>query len=266
MALSPTLAVMERAIEKAARSLLRDFNEIEKLQISVKGPGDFVTRADRRSEELIVESLLRDRPEWGVLGEEGANIKGSDDRYRWIIDPLDGTRNFLHGLPHWAITVALEKDGEIIAGMTLDPVRQEMFRVEKGTGAFMNHTRLRVSGRKDFHVAMLCVDSALTDPVSSQKFQKIVAAFEDEPGMSTRMMGSAALDFAYVAAGRFDAYYLQGGAKPWDVAVGHLLVRESGGLVTDHALKSAHHSMGEALAAGPAMHKKIFEKLKTVGA
>jgi len=152
---SPTLTVIERALEKAARSLIRDFNEVEKLQVSIKGPGDFVSRADKRSEEIIVESLQKDRPDWGILAEEGSEVTGKDGQYRFIIDPLDGTTNFLHGIPHWCVTVALEKDGEIIAGMTFDPIRQEMFRAEKGAGAFMNNTRLRVSGRKDMDMAVI---------------------------------------------------------------------------------------------------------------
>lgn len=261
MALSPTLVVMERALEKAGRSLIRDFNEIEKLQISVKGPGDFVSRADKRSEELIIESLLRDRPDWGILAEESGEIAGKDPKYRFIVDPLDGTRNFLHGLPHWCVTIALEKDGEIVAGMTFDPVRQEMFRVEKGAGAFMNNTRLRVSGRKDLNMGMFVLDSALIDPASSRAFKDVFATLESEIGATTRLMGAAALDLAYVAAGRFDGYYLQGGAKPWDLAAGLLMVREASGLATDLSLRTAHHTKGEMLAANSVMHKKLAEKL-----
>lgn len=262
MALSPNLAVMERALEKAARSLVRDFNEVEKLQISVKAPGDFVSRADKRSEEIIVESLVRDRPEWSIMAEEGTAIVGSDSRYRFIIDPLDGTRNFLHGLPHWCLTMALEKDGEIVAGMTFDPIRQEMFRVESGSGAFMNNTRLRVSGRKDLNMGMFVVDNILRDEASAQKFQQARAALESEAGASVRSMGSAALDLAYVAAGRFDGYYMQGGAKPWDIATGILMVREASGIATDLSFRPAHHSKGDVLAASSVMHKKLAEKLK----
>lgn len=262
MALSPNLAVMERALEKAARSLLRDFNEVEKLQISVKSPGDFVTRADKRSEEIIVESLLHDRPEWGIMAEEGTAIMGQDKQYRFIVDPLDATRNFMHGLPHWCITIALEKEGEIIAGMTLDPLRQELFRVEKGGGAYMNNTRLRVSGRKNMDVGLFVLDSALRDAESAKKFNAVFSLLEDEVGASTRIMGSAALDLAYVAAGRYDGYYLQGGAKPWDIAAGILMVREASGIVTDLSFRAAHHGNGDLLAANAVMHKKLAEKLK----
>ncbi|MDB5478588.1 MAG: suhB [Alphaproteobacteria bacterium] len=263
MALSPNLSVIERAIEKASRSLVRDFNEVEKLQISVKGPGDFVSKADRRAEELLVESLRRDRPDWGFMGEEGTSEKGKDERYRFIIDPLDGTENFLHGIPQWSVTVALEKEGEIVAGMTFDPVRQEMFRVEKGTGAFMNHTRLRVSGRKEVlnTVVALDIGRPVNEPERVTVFTDILQkAYLN--GATTRLTAGAALDLAYVAAGRYDAYYLLGGAKPWDVATGLLLVREAGGIVTDLSLKPTHHTeAGAMLATTVGLQKKLLEKL-----
>ncbi len=226
MAISPNLMVMARAIEKSARSLVRDFNEVEKLQISVKGPGDFVSKADNRSEEILLESLTKDRPEWGFMGEEGTDIKGKDARYRWIVDPLDGTNNFLHGLPHWCVTVALEKDGEIVAGMTFDPIRQEMFRAEKGGGAFMNNTRLRVSGRKELKDALIHIDAgyARKDPKKYELFSHAV----NQSGLhasSVRVMGAGALDLCYVAAGRFDVMLHCGLAKHWDIAAVFLLIK-----------------------------------------
>lgn len=262
MALSPTLSVMERAIEKAARSLIRDFNEVEKLQISVKGPGDFVSRADSRAEQILVESLEKDRPDWGFLGEEGTDKKGRDESYRWIIDPLDGTENFLHGLPHWCVTVALEKDGEVIAGMTYDPVRQEMFRVEKGSGAYMNNTRLRVSGRKDILNTVSGVDLGrpVHDAGRMAEFTRVMTAL-NAAGSTTRIMASAALDLAYLAAARYDIYYLQGGAKPWDIAAGLLMIREAGGIVSTLNMKQATHLQDQALASNPALFKKLVEKL-----
>jgi myo-inositol-1(or 4)-monophosphatase len=260
MALSANLAVIERAIEKASRSLIRDFNEVEKLQISIKGPGDFVSRADKRSEEIIVESLLKDRPDWGIMAEEGTAHLGKEG-YRFIIDPLDGTTNFLHGLPHWCVTIALEKDGEIIAGMTFDPIRQEMFRVEKNAGAFMNHTRLRVSGRKDLSNALIGFDYGLNDPTVQQKYYEAYGLILSEPGSTSREMGSAALTLAYIAAGRYDGCYMTGKLKPWDIAVGLLMVKESGGFATDLQMKPAHHEKGEILAANPALYKKLVEKL-----
>lgn len=262
MALSATLSVMERAIEKAARSLVRDFNEVEKLQISVKGPSDFVSRADSRAEQILVESLEKDRPDWGFLGEEGTDRKGKDESYRWIIDPLDGTENFLHGLPHWCVTVALEKDGEIVAGMTFDPIRQEMFRVEKGAGAFMNNTRLRVSGRKDLAHTVVGLDLGrpVDDAARLAEFTRVLTTMH-QAGATTRIAASAALDLAYLAAGRYDIYYLQGGAKPWDIAAGLLMIKEAGGIVTNLKMKQVNHLQDQALASSPALFKKLVEKL-----
>lgn len=260
MAISPNLMVMARAIEKASRSLIRDFNEVEKLQISVKGPGDFVSKADKRSEEILLESLIKDRPDWGFMGEEGTDKKGKDERYRWIVDPLDGTNNFLHGLPHWCITIALEYNGEIVAGMTFDPVTQEMFRVEKGGGAFMNNTRLRVSGRKELKDALVCIDAGYARKVESEYafYQKIVGVTETNVA-SARMMGAAALDLCYVAAGRFDALIHCGGAKPWDIAAGFLMIKEAGGMVTDLSFKQATIMDGQFLATNGLLHQKYAE-------
>jgi myo-inositol-1(or 4)-monophosphatase len=261
MSLSPNLAVMEKAVEKAARSLVRDFGEVEKLQVSIKGPGDFVSRADRRSEEIIVESLQKDRPEWGFLNEEGGVIKGSDARYRFIVDPLDGTSNFLHGIPHWCITMALEKDNEIIAGITYDPIRQEMFRAEKGGGAFMNNTRLRVSGRKDLDRAVVALGTVLRSPEDIQRYQTIWAKiFSNCAGV--RQFAVAGLNLAYVAAGRFDINYMLGGVKPWDIAAGILLVREAGGTVTDLQIGTNMLDRGEVFAANPILHGKFQDLLK----
>lgn len=232
MADSPNLAVMIKAAEKAARSLVRDFGEVEKLQISVKGPGDFVSRADRRSEEIIVESLQYDRPEWGILGEEGGEQQGSDSRYRFIIDPLDGTTNFLHGLPHWCVTIALEKDGQVIAGVTLDPIRQELFRSEKGSGAFVNRDRMRIGGRKKLENLVVILNGSQPHEQPQADIEKIY-----QNGCSARILGSGALDLAYVAAGRCDIVHLTATTKPWDVAAGFLMVREAGGTVTGLDLK-----------------------------
>lgn len=260
MSVSPNLMVMARAIEKASRSLIRDFNEVEKLQISVKGPGDFVSKADKRSEEILFESLTKDRPEWGFMGEEGKVAKGSDARYRWIVDPLDGTNNFLHGLPHWCVTVALEKEGEIVAGVTFDPVTQEMFRVEKGGGAFMNNSRLRVSGRKELKDALVCVDAggARKDP-KDYDFYKNISNLTEINTAGARTLGAGALDLAYVAAGRFDVFVACGGLKPWDIAAGFLMIKEAGGMVTDLNFKPATITDGQFLASTLVLHPKYAE-------
>ena len=256
MTLSPNLTVMVKAVEKAARSLVRDFGEVEKLQVSVKGPGDFVSRADRRSEEILVESLQKDRPDWGFLNEEGGVIIGKDTHYRWIIDPLDGTSNFLHGIPHWCITMALEKDNEIIAGITYDPIRQELFRVEKGGGSFMNNSRLRVSGRKELDRAIVAIGTMMRAPEDIQRYQDIWAKIFLECA-GARQYACAGLNLAYVAAGRFDINYNLGGVKPWDIAAGILLVREAGGTVTDLKLGSDMFGRFEVFAANPILHTKF---------
>lgn len=248
-AVSPNVSVMMKAVEKAARGLVRDFGEIEKLQISMKGPGDFVSRADKRSEEVIVESLQQDRPEWGILGEEGGARAGSDPRYRFIIDPLDGTANFLHGLPHWCITVALEKDSQLIAAVTFDPIRQEMFRAEKGGGAFLNRTRLRVGGRKKIEnlLVLLSGRKLLCDCAIDKLHQN---------GCALRFTGSAALDLAYVAAGRFDMAYMCADNMPWDLAAGVLMVREAAGTVTGFDLKPVDSAYDKGiLAANADLHR-----------
>jgi myo-inositol-1(or 4)-monophosphatase len=258
---SPNLNVMIRAVEKAGRSLVRDFNEVEKLQISVKGPGDFVTAADKRSEEIIVENLQKDRPEWGFLGEEGTNITGSDKSTRWIIDPLDGTNNFLHGIPHWCITVALERHGEVIAAVTYDPIRQETFRAEKGQGAFMDRTRLRVSGRKNFDSSQIGLDiGGSKTNEAALKQQGEIWTKVSMTGAGVRFYGAMALDMAYVAAGRLDAV-VNWRSNPWDVAAGLLLVREAKGIVTDFALKPATPDSGTFLLGNPDMHRQMADIL-----
>jgi myo-inositol-1(or 4)-monophosphatase len=248
-AVSPNVAVMIKAIEKASRSLVRDFNEVEKLQISMKGPGDFVSKADKRSEEIIIDTLQQDRPEWGILAEEGGAIKGSDTRYRWIIDPLDGTTNFLHGLPHWAVTIALEKDGEVIAGVIYDPIRQEMFRAEKGGGAFSNRTRLRVSPRNKPQDSIIAING-LEGAGQSGPFVESIY----KNNARARISGSAALDLAYLAAARCDVAYITAISKPWDVAAGFLMIKEAGGVVTGLDLKNPGLGENGFLAANPALH------------
>ncbi len=248
-AVSPNVAVMIKAIEKASRSLVRDFGEVEKLQISMKGPGDFVSKADKRSEEIIIDTLQQDRPEWGILAEEGGAIKGSDTRYRWIVDPLDGTTNFLHGLPHWAVTIALEKDGEVIAGVIYDPIRQEMFRAEKGNGAFSNRTRLRVSARNRPQDLIVVINGSQP---TEQPSSVIEAIYKNN--CSARIGGAATLDLAYLAAARCDVTYLTAVTKPWDVAAGFLMVKEAGGVVTGLDLKPPVYDARGFLAANPALH------------
>ena len=231
MAKSAILTIMERAARKAGRGLARDFGEIEKLQVSTKGPSDFVSDADRRAEERIYESLREARPTWGFLGEEGGTIEGSDPQHRWIVDPLDGTTNFLHSLPHFAVSIGLERDGEMVAGLIYNPITDDLFTAEKGKGAFLNDTRLRVAARRRLSDCVVVNgmphlgrgDHALFLREAAMMMRKVA-------GM--RRLGAASLDLAWVAAGRLDGYW-EAGLSPWDMAAGIMMVREAGGIVRD---------------------------------
>ena len=226
---SANLNLMIKAARKAGRSLVKDFREVENLQVSSKGPGDFVTRADREAERILKEDLMAARPNYGWLGEETGETEGTDPTRRWIVDPLDGTTNFLHGLPHWAVSVALEHKGEIIAGVVFDAAKSELFYAEKGLGAFMNDTRLRVSGRARM------IDCVFATGVPFGGRPTLPATLQDLARLmpvcaGVRRWGAAALDLAYVAAGRYDGYW-ERGLHAWDVAAGALLVREAGGFI-----------------------------------
>ncbi len=229
-ALSPLLSVLTRAAEKASKALLRDFGEVEQLQVSMKGPGDFVSAADRRSEETLYNELSKARPDYGFL-MEGSGVKGpTDAEYRFIIDPLDGTANFLHGIPHWAISIGVQKGGDMVAGVVYDPVKNEMFYAEKGGGAFMNDRRIRVSGRKELDKALTGLSDYGT--FANQEYPKYAVIHELAANSfyRYRSTGSMALDLAYVACGRFDAHIqYQGTYKLWDVAAGAAIIREAGG-------------------------------------
>lgn len=228
---SPDLNVMIKAAEKAARSLIRDFGEVEQLQVSQKGPGDFVSAADRRAEEIIYEELKHARPTHGFLMEESGVVDGKDPSKRFIIDPLDGTTNFLHGIPHWCISIALEVDNEITAGVIYDPVKEELFTAEKNGGAFMRRKRLRVSGRSDLLQATIATGAPRRAAAQRDQFLKeYKAVLNVAPGL--RRFGAAALDLAYVAAGRFEGFW-ERDLKAWDIAAGLLIVKEAGGFVCD---------------------------------
>ena len=220
---------MIMAARRAGRSLVKDFQEVENLQVSSKSAGDFVSRADIAAEKIIREQLMEARPNYGWLGEESDPVEGKDPTRRWIVDPLDGTTNFLHGMPHWSVSIALEHKGEIVAGVVYDPPKDEMFVAEKGQGAFMNESRLRVSDRSRMIEAVF----ATGVPNGARAFlpetlQDLARLMPMTAGV--RRWGSAALDLAYVSAGRFDGYW-ERGLNPWDVAAGLLLVREAGGFV-----------------------------------
>ncbi|MDG6094413.1 inositol monophosphatase [Acetobacter sp. AN02] len=237
MRLSPVMTVMQNAAQKAVRRLLRDFNEVEQLQVSIKGPGDFVSQADLRAEQTLREELERARPGYAFLMEESGASGSENWSWRWIVDPLDGTTNFLHGLPHWAISIGLQRrnpDGsiELAAGVVYNPAAGEMFWAEKGTGAFLNERRLRVSARREMHEALFAtgVPFAKVSARKREQFSHVLNALMPQVA-GVRRFGSAALDLAWVAAGRYEGYW-EFGLKPWDCAAGVLIVREAGGYCT----------------------------------
>ncbi len=230
MSRSALMTVMIRAAEKAARGLKRDFGEVEHLQVSRKGPGDFVSVADKKAEDTIKEELAKARPDYAWLGEETGTSGSVEAEYRWIVDPLDGTTNFLHGIPHWAISIACASKTDIIAGVIYDPIKDEMFFAEKGSGAFMNSRRLRVSARRDAQDALAGIGMNHDDLASNKIWQNRVTDLGSKVA-SIRHNGSAALDLAYVAAGRFD-FYCQPTLKLWDMAAGLVIVSEASGMVT----------------------------------
>jgi myo-inositol-1(or 4)-monophosphatase len=247
---------MVEAAEKAGRSLLRDFGEVEQLQVSKKGPGDFVSNADLKSEKIIRATLEKARPKFGFLLEEGGEVKGEDASYRWIVDPLDGTSNFLHGIPHWSVSIALEKDKEIIAGVIYDPVKDELFYAEKGTGAFSNTNRLRVSGRTVLADSLICIGTEKSDT-----FIDNLRTLVPHVG-GLRRSGGACLDLAYVAAGRFEAFFEQG-LHPWDAAAGALLVKEAGGKISELNGEKNFIYGRNILAANAALHADMLKKIGT---
>lgn len=225
---SANLNIMMKAARKAARSLVKDFREVENLQVSMKGAGDFVSKADLRAEEILKEALMEARPTYGWLAEEGDEIAGKDPTRRWIVDPLDGTTNFLHGLPHWAISIALEHKGKIISGVVYDPAKDEMFYAEKGEGAWLNDSqRLRVSGRtrmiESIFATGLPFGGRADLPETLQDLARLLPATA-----GVRRFGAAALDLAYVAAGRYEGFW-ERSLNSWDLAAGMLIVKEAGG-------------------------------------
>jgi myo-inositol-1(or 4)-monophosphatase len=259
---SPQLNVMGMAALKAGRKLVRDFNEVEHLQISRKGPGNFVSVADHRAEKIIREELHKARPEYGFLLEESGEVIGKNPRFRWIVDPLDGTNNFLHGLPHFAVSIALEHDKEIIAGVIYDPIKDEMFYAEKGLGAYVNERRLRVSARDRLSSALLGLSLTYNAQIATYTHAPILQKYQN---LSTqvaglRRMGSAALDLAYIACGRLDGY-LGLDLSPWDVAAGLLIVKEAGGYATTIVGQSDIFETRTILAANDRLHRHLLNYL-----
>jgi myo-inositol-1(or 4)-monophosphatase len=257
---SALLNVMMGAARKAARNLVRDYGEVEHLQVSRKGPADFVSSADLKTEKALRAELKKARPGFGFLLEEGGEIAGDDKSHRWIIDPIDGTTNFLHGIPNFCISIALERDGELFAGVVYQPLGDEMFHAEKGAGAFLNERRLRVSARRKLEDTLIATGIPFHGRPGHETFLKELAALMPQVA-GIRRFGSAALDLAYVAAGRCDGYW-ETGIKPWDIAAGIVLVKEAGGYVTDFQGGSKMLDNGEVLAANDHLHQPLLKLLR----
>ena len=239
--ISANLNVMIKACEKASKILIRDFGELEKLQVSKKGPRDFVTNSDVKAEKIIIEELKKARPNYSIVSEENGVENNKDTSNSWIIDPIDGTINFLHGIPHFAISIALKSDDEIICGLIFDPIKDEMFYAEKNNGAFFNNQRIRVSKKNNLDECLFAVGK-----------------LKNEPSFTYRRSGCAALDIAYVASGRLDGY-AQNNLNLWDIAAGIVLINEAGGIINELNLDSLNRI--KIIASNPNINAKLIEKL-----
>ena len=240
--ISANLNLMIKAGEKASKVLIRDFGEVENLQVSAKGPSDFVTNADTHAEKIIINELLKSKKNYSILSEEAGFIKNKDEKNIWIVDPIDGTSNFLHGIPHFAISIALKSDNEIVSGIILDPIKNEMFFAEKNNGSYLNNKRIRVSKKKDLNKCLFATNGT--------KFKNV--------DLNSRKTGCAALDMAYVAAGRFDGYF-QENLCLWDIAAGIILINEAGGNINSFDLTKKEKI--EILASSTSINEKMLEKL-----
>jgi len=252
------------AARKAARGLARDFGEVTELQVSRKGAADFVSAADLKAEQTLFEELTRVRPGYGFLGEERGEIAGTDKTHRWIVDPLDGTTNFLHAIPHFAINIALERDARIVAAVTYNPATHDLFWSERGRGAYLNARRLRVSARTRLDEAVLATGIPFLGHGQHARFLKELHQLAQRVA-GVRRFGAAALDLAWLAAGRYDGYW-ERDLSAWDLAAGTLLVSEAGGMVTDADGGEAILAGGTVCAANPALHPLILERLRASGA
>ena len=240
--ISPNLNIMIKASEKASKSLIRDFGEVENLQVSVKGPLDFVTNTDIKVEKILIEELTKSKKNFSILSEETGFIKNKDNKNIWIIDPIDGTSNFLHGIPHFAISIALQSENEIVSGLIFDPIKNEMFYAEKNNGSYLNNKRIRVSKKQDINKCLFATNG--------EKFKNVK--------LHNRKSGSAALDMAYVAAGRYDGYF-QENLNLWDIAAGLILIKEAGGVINEVDLGKNENL--EIIASSPNINEKMLEKL-----
>jgi myo-inositol-1(or 4)-monophosphatase len=257
---SALLNVMVQAANKAGRSLKRDFGEVERLQVSIKGPANFVSAADHRSEEILRRELEKARPGYGFLGEEGGRHEGSDKSHTWIVDPLDGTTNFLHGIPQFAIAIALQRDNTIVAGVVYNPALDELFLAERGKGAFFNDRRLRVAARSRLTEAVVACGLPHHGRGGLAEFRREFGVVQEQVA-GLRRFGAAALDLAWVAAGRLDVYW-ERNLSSWDMAAGSILVREAGGFVTDLDGDDAFLEKGHIIAGNESLHRDLLRLLK----
>ena len=241
--ISPNLNIMIKASQKASKNLIRDFGELEKLQVSVKGPSDFVSNADTKAEKIIIEELSKAKKNFSIISEEDGSKVNQDKNNIWIIDPIDGTTNFLHGIPHFAISIALKSNNEIVSGLIYDPIKDEMFYAEKNSGAFFNNHRIRVSNKKEINSCLFAT--------GGKDYNKKI-------DLNIRRTGSAALDMAYVASGRYDGYF-QKNLNLWDIAAGVILVKEAGGIVNE--IDISQNKNIKITAASSAINEKMLEKL-----
>ena len=251
---------MVKACRKASKTLIRDFGEIENLQVSLKGPGDFVTNCDKKIEKILIDEFLKARPNYSILSEEIGEIN-NDDSFKWIIDPIDGTSNFLHGIPHFAISVGLEHNKEIICGIIYDPIKDEMFTAEKGNGSYLNNQRMRVSSRSKLEDCMIFTGGPRHGSKSREVALKEYYKFSSKVLIPIRKLGSGALDMAYVAAGRCDGFWSRD-LNYWDIAAGIILVKEAGGFVTDFDGKNEYVQNKTILASNENINKEMIEVLK----
>lgn len=260
MPASALMNVMLGAARKAGRSLARDFGEVEQLQVSLKGPANFVSAADTRAEEILHRELSRARPGYGLLFEERGEIEGADRTHRFIVDPLDGTTNFLHGIPHFAISIGLERDGELVAGLIYNPANNECFTAERGKGAFLNDRRIRVSARTELADCILATGIPHRGRPDHDGFLRELGAVMGTTA-GVRRMGAAALDLAYVAAGRFDGFW-ERNLRAWDLAAGIVILREAGGFISDAGGKDRVLETGNVVAGNEAIHRALLKQLK----
>ena len=257
---SPALNVMVAAARKAGRPLVRDFGELENLQISMKGPADFVTSADKRTEKILIEELSKARPGYGFLGEEGGAVEGKDKTHRFIIDPIDGTTNFMHGIPHFAISIGLEREGQLVAGVIYNPITDDVYTAEKGHGAYLNNKRLRVAARKEMASAVIATGLPFMGKEGHARASAEMAMVMNVTA-GIRRFGAASLDLAFVAAGRFDGFW-ERGLQAWDIAAGLVLVREAGGMASDIDGGASMLADGTVLVANEYLHPQLLKLLK----